>query len=126
MDIVNNVPNAPKPVGPYSIAVRSNGFIFCSGQVGVDPQSNKLVEGGVEAQAKQVLENLSAVLKASGSSFEKVTMATIFLKSMNDFKAVNAIYENYVSVDKPPARQTVAVSELPLGALIEISLISEA
>ena len=126
MDIINNVPNTPKPIGPYSIATTSNGLIFCSGQIGLDPNTGAFVEGGVEAQAKQVLENLSAVLKASGSSFEKVLMTTVFLKSMDDAKLVGAIYTNYISATKPPARQTVAVSGLPMGALIEISLIAEA
>jgi 2-iminobutanoate/2-iminopropanoate deaminase len=125
MEIISNVPNAPKPVGPYSIAVNAGGLLFCSGQIGLDPEKGVIVDGGVEAQAKQVLENLSAVLKASGSSFDKVVMTSIFLSAMSDFKSVNEIYAKYVSSDKPPARQTVAVKELPLGALIEISVIAE-
>jgi 2-iminobutanoate/2-iminopropanoate deaminase len=125
MEIISNVPNAPKPVGPYSIAVKAGGLLFCSGQIGLDPEKGVIVEGGVEAQAKQVLDNLSAVLKASGSSFDKVVMTSIFLSAMSDFKSVNEIYTKYVSSDKPPARQTVAVKELPLGALIEISVIAE-
>lgn len=126
MEIIKNIPNAPAPVGPYSIAVKSNGLIFCSGQIGLDPEKGAMVEGGLEPQARQVLENLKNVLLGAGSSFDKVVMTSIFLSAMSDFKAVNEIYATYVNSDKPPARQTVAVKELPLGALIEISVIAEA
>lgn len=125
MEIVQEVPNAPKPVGPYSVAVKAGGLLFCSGQIGLDPDKGVIVEGGVEAQARQVLDNLKAVLIAAGSSFDKVVMTSIFLSTMSDFKSINEIYAEYVSADKPPARQTVAVKELPLGALVEISVIAE-
>ena len=124
MDIINNAPGAPVPVGPYSQAVRAGGLLFCAGQVGIDPQTGKLVPGDVGAQAEQVLRNLEAVLQHAGSSFEKVAMTSIFLTDMAHFPLVNPIYARFVNADAPPARQTVAVRELPLGALIEISLIA--
>ena len=124
MKALRDIPNAPKPVGPYSPAVMSGGLLFCAGQIALDPQTMQLVPGGVEAQTKQVMENLSAVLKAAGSDFSRVAMTTIFLTNIADGKVVNEIYGKYVSPDAPPARQTVAVKDLPLGALVEISLIA--
>ncbi|MBP9838437.1 MAG: Rid family detoxifying hydrolase [Proteobacteria bacterium] len=124
MEHIKEIQNAPKPVGPYSIAVKANGFVFLSGQVAIDPVTSKLIEGDVAAQIEQVLKNLKAVLHESGSSYEKVVMTTIFLARMEDFKIVNEVYAKFVSSANPPARQTVAVKELPLGALVEISLIA--
>ena len=114
---------APEPVGPYSQAIKSNNFIFCAGQIGIDPKSGRLVEG-VENQTRQVLENLKAVLRAAGVGLEKVVKTTIFLKNINDFKKVNEMYAEYFGKTKP-ARSTVEVSNLPKGALIEIEAIAE-
>jgi 2-iminobutanoate/2-iminopropanoate deaminase len=116
--------NAPAPVGPYSQAIRSGGFIFCSGQVGLDPVSGKIVEGGVGAQARQVLDNLAAVLASAGLTFEAIVKTTIFLVDINDFAAVNAVYGERMGTP-PPARSTIAVAALPLGALVEIEAIAQ-
>ncbi len=125
MDIINNAPGAPTPVGPYSQAVRAGGLLFVAGQVGIDPQTGKLVsEDDVARQTQQVLRNLDAVLRHAGSSFEKVVMTSIFLTDMAYFAVLNPIYGSFVNKDAPPARQTVAVKQLPLGALVEISLIA--
>ena len=124
MQFVKNVPGAPNPVGPYSPAVKVGGLVFLAGQVGLDPKSGAMVEGGLEAQIKQVLSNLSAVLEASGSGVGKIALTTIFLANIADAKVVNEIYGKWVVPTAEPARQTVAVKDLPLGALIEISVIA--
>jgi 2-iminobutanoate/2-iminopropanoate deaminase len=114
----------PPPVGPFSAAVRSGGFIFFSGQVGVDSATGKLVEGGVEAEARQIFRNLATLLEAAGKSFGDVVRAGVFLTDIGDFGAVNAIYA--AAFERPfPARTTVAVAALPLGARIEIELLVE-
>lgn len=115
--------SAPKAVGPYSQAIVSNGLVFCSGQIGLDPEKQTLVEG-IEAQTHQVLKNLQAVLEEAGSSLDQVIKTTIYVKDMNDFAAVNEIYGSYFSEHKP-ARATVEVSSLPKGAIIEIDAIAE-
>jgi 2-iminobutanoate/2-iminopropanoate deaminase len=115
--------NAPEAVGPYSQAIKTGNFIFLSGQIGIDPQAKKLVEGGVEAQARQIFKNVSAVLKEAGASLQNVVKATVFLKDMADFKRVNEIYAAHF--DRPyPARSAVAVKELPLSVDIEIEVIA--
>ncbi len=114
---------APKAIGPYEQAIRINGFVFTAGQIPIDPKSGNLVEGGIAAQTRQVLENLKAVLEAGGSSMDRVVKATVFLKDMADFAAMNEVYAEYLGNSKP-ARSTVAVAELPRGALIEIDLIA--
>lgn len=124
MEVIVSVQGAPKPVGAYSAAVKSGEFIFCAGQIGLDPETGKLVEGGVESEARRVLENLKAVLEGSGSNFGKVVMTTIFLTDISTARQVNEIYKTYVSTNFPPARQTVAVKDLPLGAQVEISIIA--
>ena len=124
MEFITDVPGAPKPVGAYSPAVKANGFVFLAGQVGLHPETGTLVDGGVEAQAKQVLANIRAVLAASGSAVDKIVMTTIFLANISDSKAVNELYGTFVSPHALPARQTVAVKDLPLGALVEISIIA--
>jgi len=112
----------PPPVGPFSPAVRSGDFIFFSGQVGVDPATGKLVEGGVEAEARQLFRNLATLLEAAGRSFGDVVRAGVFLTDITDFAEVNAIYAG--QFEPPfPARTTVAVAALPLGARIEIELL---
>jgi 2-iminobutanoate/2-iminopropanoate deaminase len=118
-------PHAPAPVGPYSQAIRMDGFVFCSGQVGLDPKTGKLVEGGVEEQTRQVLDNLTAVLAAADLTFAAIVKTTIFLVDINDFATVNAIYGERMGTP-PPARSTVAVTALPLGALVEIEAIASA
>jgi 2-iminobutanoate/2-iminopropanoate deaminase len=115
--------NAPAPVGPYSQAIRVDGFVFCSGQVGLDPATGKIVDGGVSAQARQVLDNLAAVLASAGSTFDAIVKTTIFLVDINDFAAVNAVYGERMGTP-PPARSTVAVAALPLGALVEIEAVA--
>ncbi|MBI4523138.1 MAG: RidA family protein [Deltaproteobacteria bacterium] len=114
---------APKAIGPYEQGIRVHGFIFTAGQIPLDPKTGNVVEGGIGAQTKQVLENLSAVLKAGGSSLDQVIKATVFLKNMADFPAMNEVYAGYFGASKP-ARSTVAVAELPRGALVEIDLVA--
>ena len=113
---------APKAIGPYSQAVKVNGMIYTSGQIALLP-SGEFINGTIETQTEQVLQNLSNVLKAGGSSLKSVVKTTIFLKNMSDFEAVNKIYSNYFGAHKP-ARSTVAVKQLPKDALIEIEAIA--
>ena len=115
--------DAPKSIGPYNQAIRSGGFVFCSGQVAIDPAAGKLIDGDVAAQAKLAMENLGSVLHAAGVSFEHVVKTTIFLIDMNDFAAVNPVYGSFFGA-VPPARSTIAVAALPLGARIEIEAIA--
>ena len=114
---------APAPVGPYSQAIRSGDLVFCSGQVGLDPSSGELVEGGVEAQAERALKNLQAVLDAAGLTIDDVVKTTIFLADVGDFGAVNAIYGRFMP-DPAPARSTIGVGGLPKGALVEIEMVA--
>jgi 2-iminobutanoate/2-iminopropanoate deaminase len=114
---------APRALGPYSQAVRCGNLLFLSGQVGIDPQTGKLVEGGVEAQARQVFRNMAAVLAASGLDCSCLLKTTVFLKDMAHFKTVNEIYAGQVP-EPYPARSAVAVKELPLGAEVEIEAIA--
>ena len=113
---------APAVFGPYSLAIKTDGFVFTAGQLGLDPETGKLVEG-VEAQTRQALRNLSAVLEAAGTNMENVVKATIFLTNMADFPVVNAAYGAVFS-GPPPARSTVQAAALPLGGLVEIALIA--
>jgi 2-iminobutanoate/2-iminopropanoate deaminase len=115
--------DAPKAVGPYSQAVKAGDYLFLSGQVGIDPAINKLVEGGIEAQAKQVFENIRQVLKAKGLKLNDVAKTTVFLKNFDDFKTMNGLYEAAFG-DHRPARSTVEVARLPLDALIEVECIA--
>jgi 2-iminobutanoate/2-iminopropanoate deaminase len=115
--------NAPKAIGPYEQAIKANGFIYTAGQIPIDPKTGNFVEGGIAAQTRQVLENLKAVLEAGGSSLDRVVKATVFLKNMADFAAMNDVYAQYLGSAKP-ARSTVAVAELPRGALVEIDLVA--
>ncbi len=125
MKAIKEIPGAPAPVGPYSPAVKSGSLVFCSGQIGLDPKTGKL-QDGLSAQLSQVLDNLSAVLAASGSSVDLVVMTTIFLADIGDGAYVNEEYAKFVNSENPPARQTIAVKDLPLGALVEISAVAEA
>jgi 2-iminobutanoate/2-iminopropanoate deaminase len=114
---------APKAIGPYEQAIKANGFIYTAGQIPIDPKTGSFVEGGITDQTRQVLENLKAILEAGGSALERAIKATVFLKNMADFAAMNQVYEQYLGAAKP-ARSTVAVSELPRGALVEIDLVA--
>ncbi|OCH87571.1 translation initiation inhibitor [Obba rivulosa] len=115
--------NAPAAVGPYSQAIRTGNLLFLSGCLGIDPAVGKLVEGGVEAQTEQALKNMKIVLEAGGADFSRVAKTTVFLASMDDFAAVNAIYAR-VFGDHKPARSCVQVARLPLNALFEIECIA--
>ena len=114
---------APAPVGPYIQAIRVDGFVFCSGQVGLDPKTGKIVDGGVAEQTRQVLDNLAAVLGGADLTLSAIVKTTIFLVDINDFATVNAIYAERMGTP-PPARSTVAVAALPLGARVEIEAIA--
>ena len=111
---------APAAIGPYSQAISAGGLVHCSGQIALDPGTGTLIAGDVSAQAERVLANLSAVLKAAGSDLSRVVKCTVYLKNMADFAAVNAVYARHFPGEAPPARATVAVAELPKGALVEI------
>lgn len=115
--------SAPKAIGPYSQAVVANGFVFCSGQIALDPQSGNLLGASAAEQASQVMKNLAAVLAASGSGLAKVVKTTIFLKNMNDFAAVNEVYARAMGEHRP-ARATVEAARLPKDALVEIDCIA--
>jgi 2-iminobutanoate/2-iminopropanoate deaminase len=118
-------PELAPPVGPYSPAIRVDGFLYVSGQAGQDPLTGKLVEGGVVTEAERVFRNLAAILEAAGRSFDDVVRVGVFLTSMSDFAALNSVYARHFN--KPfPARTTVAVAGLPLGACVEIDLVVKA
>lgn len=114
---------APRAIGPYSQAIKCNGLIFVSGQIAIDPSSNQLVSGSIEEQARRVLMNISAILQEAGSNLDKVVKTTVYLKDMNEFEAMNAIYAEFFSSAKP-ARATVQVSRLPKDVSIEIDAIA--
>jgi 2-iminobutanoate/2-iminopropanoate deaminase len=114
---------APKAIGPYEQAIRVGDFIYVSGQIPLDPQTGSLVVGDIKAQTRRVMENLKAIVEAAGSSMDRIVKATVFLKNIGDFAAMNEIYAAYLGTAKP-ARSTVAVADLPRGALVEIDLIA--
>ncbi|HHI79610.1 MAG TPA: RidA family protein [Planctomycetes bacterium] len=114
---------APQAIGPYSQAVQAGDLLWCSGQIGLDPETGEFVEGGVEAQARQVLRNLEAVLQAGGSSMDRVLRTTVFLQDLADFAKVNAIYAEAFGAHKP-ARACVEAAALPKGALVEIDCVA--
>jgi len=116
-------PSAPAPIGPYNQAVRVGDFVFCSGQIPLDPATGELVAGDVAAQTRQVMKNLEAVLSAASATFANVVKTTIFLVDMSDFGAVNAVYGEFFD-DVAPARSTVAVAALPRGSRVEIEAIA--
>lgn len=123
MNAIIYSPNAPRPIGPYSQAIEGSGFVFCSGQIAIVPAEGKLLDGDAGAQTEQVLHNLGEVLKAAGLSYADVVKTTIFLVDINDFPVVNAAYIKAFAESKP-ARSTVAVLSLPLGAKVEIDAIA--
>ena len=114
---------APAAIGPYSQAIRVGNIVFCSGQIALDPTTQEMIEGGVDAQARQVLDNLKAVLEASGLSLAHVVKTTVYLADFDDYPTVNEIYAEYFTHD-PPARAAVAVKTLPKNALVEIDAIA--
>ena len=115
--------NAPAAIGPYSQAIKANGFVFVSGQVGFDPKTGEFVPGGVAEQTEQVLKNVSAVLEAAGSSLDQVVKTTVFLADMKEFSAMNEVYAKFFS-EPPPARATVAAAGLPRDARVEIEVVA--
>lgn len=116
-----NTPEAPTPIGPYSQAVRAGDFLFCSGQIALDPGTGQLVMDDIEKETHRVMQNIAALLGAAGTDFSRVVKTSIFLKDMNDFAAVNAVYGSYFSGDFP-ARETIQVSVLPRNVNVEISV----
>lgn len=114
---------APKAIGPYSQAIRANGQVFCAGQTPIDPATGQLINGDISAQTRRVLQNLGAILDAAGTSLSKVVKTTVFITDMANFKAMNAVYAEFFP-ENPPARSTIAVAALPLGALVEIECIA--
>ena len=114
--------NAPKAIGPYSQAISSNGFLFVSGQIPIDPKTNQIVEGGIIEQANQSFKNIGEILKAAGLDYSNVIKTTVFVMDLNDFSTVNEIYSKYFISN--PARSCVEVSKLPKGVLIETEAIA--
>jgi len=114
---------APRAIGPYSIAIQVENLVYTAGQIGLDPAKGELVPGGVEAETRQVLTNLKHVLEAAGTSLDGVIKTTVFLKDMADFAKMNAIYAEFFT-QNPPARSTVAVAGLPIGASVEIEAVA--
>ncbi len=115
--------DGPKAIGPYSQAIKANGLVFVSGQVAIDPATQQVVPGDDAAQTERALQNLSGILKAAGTSLDRAVKTTVFLKSMDDFKAMNEVYARYFTAE-PPARSTVEVSRLPKDVLVEIDVVA--
>jgi len=116
---------APKAIGPYSQGIKAGGFVFVSGQVALDPKTGEMVGADVAAQTERVMQNLQAIVEAAGSDLDRVVKATVYLRTMKDFAAMNEVYKKYFKND-PPARATVAVAGLPKDALVEIDVVAEA
>jgi len=125
MKHILNTENAPAPIGPYNQAVKSGHLLYTSGQIPVDPATGKIVGGGIREQAIQVLENLKAVVEAADGTLEDVIKTTVFLADMGDFPEFNTIYADYFIEENAPARSTIQVAALPLGALVEIELVAK-
>jgi 2-iminobutanoate/2-iminopropanoate deaminase len=117
-------PRAPAAIGPYSQAIVAGGFVHCSGQIALDPESGALVAGDVSVQTERVLENLKAVLAAAGSDFARVVKCNVYLANIDDFAAMNAVYGRYFTGSEAPARATVGIGRLPRGALVEIDCLA--
>jgi 2-iminobutanoate/2-iminopropanoate deaminase len=115
--------DAPQAIGPYSQAIKANGFVFTSGQIAIDPSTQQVIAGDVATQTERVLRNVSEILEAAGSGLDKVVRSTVFLKDMNDFAAMNQVYGKYFT-SAPPARSTVEVARLPKDVLVEIDVIA--
>ena len=114
---------APKAIGPYSIGVKTGGFIFTAGQAGIIPESGNIIDGGIESETRQTLLNIQRILEAAGSSLDLVIKTTVFLRDMADFSRMNAVYAEFFKSD-PPARSTVQVAALPKAAAVEIEAIA--
>jgi 2-iminobutanoate/2-iminopropanoate deaminase len=123
MDTVVSTHAAPQAIGPYSQAMRAHGFIFVSGQIPLDPATQQMITGSVARQTERVLQNIAGILQAAGSSLEKVVRCTVFLKNLEDFAAMNAVYATFFPAH-PPARSTVEVARLPQDCLVEIDAIA--
>jgi len=115
--------NAPQAIGPYSQAVKAHGFVFTAGQIAIDPATGNVIEGDVRRQTERVMQNLKAILQASGSSLENVVRTTVFLKNMSDFAQMNEVYGTFFT-SRQPARSTVEVAQLPKNVLVEIDVIA--
>ena len=115
--------DGPKAIGPYSQAIKANGFVFVSGQVGIDPATQQVITGDVAAQTDRIMKNLEGILKAAGSGLDKVVRSTVFLKNIGDFGAMNEVYGTYFT-SAPPARSTVEVARLPKDVAVEIDVIA--
>ena len=123
MKKIISTPHAPKAIGPYSQAVETNGTLFISGQIPIDPATGKFVEGGITEQTEQVMKNIGAILKAAGYEYCDVVKSTCLLSDMDNFAAMNAVYGKYYP-ENPPARAAFAVVKLPLGALVEVETVA--
>jgi len=124
MKKIINTKNAPSPIGPYNQAVLSGNTLYTSGQIALNPATGELVKDSIEVETKQVMENMKAVLTEAGMTFENVVKSSIFVKNMNDFAKINAVYGNYFNAETAPARETVEVGNLPLYVNVEISMIA--
>ena len=124
MKKVIHTTNAPSAIGTYNQAIEAGDLLFTSGQIGIDPDTSQMVEGGIETQAKQVLNNIDAILLSVGLNKASILKLTVYLKDLNNFSCVNQAFQNYFEENEYPARSTVEVSELPMGALIEIDCIA--
>jgi 2-iminobutanoate/2-iminopropanoate deaminase len=124
MKKIINTSNAPAPIGPYNQAILSNNTLYISGQIPLDPLSEKLIEGDIKKETLQCMENLKAILEAAEMSFEDVVKATIFVKDMNCFSEINEVYGSFFKAESAPARETVEVSNLPKFVNVEISMIA--
>lgn len=123
MRVIVKTPNAPAAIGPYSQAVKANGFVYASGQIAIDPATNEVIEGGIREQTGRVLKNLRGLLEASGSSLDRVVKTTVFLTDMADYPAMNEEYAKFFAAD-PPARAALAVAGLPKNVLVEIDAVA--
>jgi 2-iminobutanoate/2-iminopropanoate deaminase len=124
MKKIITTPNAPAPIGPYNQAVLCGNTLYISGQTPINPATGALVSGTIEAETRQVMENLKAILEAADASFEQVVKASIFVKDMHQFKAINSVYGAYFNTETAPARETIEVANLPMFVNVEISMIA--
>lgn len=124
MKKIINTPNAPAPIGPYNQAVLTGNTLYISGQIPIDPKTGNLVEGDIQKETKQSMENLKAILTEAGMTFENVVKTSIFVKNMHQFAAINEVYGSYFNVETAPARETVEVANLPKFVNVEISMIA--
>lgn len=124
MKIIINTPNAPAPIGPYNQAVLTGNMLFTSGQIAINPVTNELVLDNIQAETKQVMDNLKSVLEAANMTFDNVIKSTIFISDMHNFAQINDVYAQYFDADSAPARETVEVANLPKFVNVEISVIA--